>query len=542
MAGIVTPLSPGMQYDLHDAYVLINATVAGMTGVDQTLKAVDTASFVAVGQMAVKTSVESLFKSMSTIVSRTIFSSRPYQAKLDVMRVIEARWGEAIRKVVYLSLDAEASTCDNTDLNPNQLANGNSVDMYRINNPGVVQLSFYSTIALQDHITRFEDQINVALSNEFEYLRFWDAFMIEMLNSIESQNEARRRLVCLNAIAASYQMGNVIDLAAGFNAKYGTQYTRAQLLSDHFKDFMMYTAAEIKKVSKSFTDRTELYQAHIQPLENAGKHILHHTPMTMQRLIMYTPIMIDQETIVMPELFGPDYLRIMKYEEVNYWQNPRDPSRVQVTPSIMDVSTGLHAKGDPQNIPYVVAYLYDEEHLGVIERYQKTHVTPVNAAACYWNIFFHWRFGSYVDYTEKHVLFVIGDGGAGQVDVRYVATSPNADDGFVIDTANTNPIYVQPTSAARMTVTSPVDTPFNISGVGDGTPIAVTSTDASPVRVRNTTGGAPVTVVGNPSGGALNVNISSTSTLSDDSEGDDGTATMGYDNPPEATKKSTKKL
>lgn len=416
--------SSQVNYDYRDAYTLINATVRQQQGRDA-LQAVDTASFVSVAQSAVNYGVESLFKAMSTLIGRTIFSSRPYKGKLQVMRVLYQRWGEIIRKVVYLSIDAKPTTSYNT-VDSQPLQNGKTVDMYEINNPGVVQLTLNKILSLQTWVTRFRHQLNTAFHNESEFLAFWDAFMVEVMNSIESMNEARRRIVSLNAIAGTYAMGDAIDLAERYNNLHGTQYSRQQLLTTKFKDFMMFTAAEIKKVSKALTDRTEMYQATIDPLTADGKHILHHTPTSVQRLLMYAPIMTDQQTIVFPELFGPGYLDIMKYEEVNFWQNPENPSAVNINPAILDTATGLQKTAGEQNIPYVLAYLYDVEHMGNVEEFEETSVTPYNSAGKYWNIYFNWLFGAWIDYTEKHVLFIIGDGGAGEdetptVDVRNIA-------------------------------------------------------------------------------------------------------------------------
>lgn len=407
--------APIARFDARDAYTLINAVVEQQQG-QGAMMAVDTASFVSVFNQSVDFGTESLFEAMTTVVGRTIFSSRPYRAKLAVMRVLEARWGDIIRKVVYLSTKAEATTSYNTaDAQP--LQNGKSVDMYVINNPGVVQLAMNRTLSLQTHITRFQHQLNVAMRTEAEYLQFWDGFMVEFQNCIEAMNEARRRLVLLNAVAGSNYLGQVIDLVEGYNTKYGTHYTREQLLSANFKRFMMYTAAEIKKVSKSMTDRSEAYQQKIKALEDAGKSILHHAPVARQRLVMFAPLLIDQETTVLPELFGPGYLDIMRHEEVNFWQNPDDPSAISVTPAVLSPE-GTQMSAPQQDIPYVAAYLYDEEHLGVFERFQQASVTRINSAGLYWNIYMHWLFSAWNDFTEKHMLFVLGPGGAGEDGVQ----------------------------------------------------------------------------------------------------------------------------
>lgn len=446
----------------RDAYTLINATVAQQLGRTPNIQAIDTSTFVSVANLALSCGVESLFSAMSTLIGRTIFSSRPYRGKLQVMRVLYARWGEIIRKVVYLTIDAEATESYNT-MDSQPLQNGETVDMYKINNPGVVQLAFNRILTLQTHVTRYKNQLDTALRNEAEFLAFWDGFMVEVMNDIESMNEARRRIVSLNAIAGTYAMGgdNVIDMAERFNTSRGTTYSRQQLLTTKFKEFMLFSTAEIKKISKAMTDRTQLYQAVIEPLETAGKHIVHHTPVPTQRLLMYAPIMTDQQTIVMPELFGPGYLDLMKFEEVNFWQNPNNPSAVSITPAILDTTTGEQKAAAAQNIPYVMAYLYDVEHMGNVEQFTETSVTPYNSAGRYWNIYYYWQFGAWLDYTEKHVLFVIGPGGAGEVDETPVN----------ITSVNNTPVTGTSVSVA----------------VANAPSVTVNNTDDAPVPTREVT-------------------------------------------------------
>lgn len=395
----------------RDAYILINAITAQMTQIQNPITAVNTSTFMGVMSQVQACGVESLFKAMSDVVASTIFSSRPYRGKFQIMRVMRERWGGIIRKVVYLSVQAEPTTSYNTaDGTP--LENGKSVDMYKINNPGVVQLTLYKQCSLQVSVTRFRHQMNTALSNEREFMAFWDAFMLEVDNSIETMNEARRRMVALNAIAGSYALGEYVDLVAAFNGRYGTTYTRAELLGAHLKEFTLFAAVTIKQYSNSFTDRSNAFQTIITLLESTGKHILHHTPKPRQRLLMYGPAIVEQEGIVMPELFGPGYIPRMTHETVNFWQHPgADASQIVVKPIVLDPDTGEGKEMDEQTIPYVYAYLYDEEHMGTVDFFESAEVTPYNVAGKYWNIFYNWIFGGWNDFTEKHLLFVLGDGG-----------------------------------------------------------------------------------------------------------------------------------
>ena len=144
MANTLTP---------RDVYALMNSIVAQATG-QTTLTAVDTSSFVSVGETLLRTSAENTLNAISTVLADTIFSVRPYRGKFESLRVSQRRWGAQVRKIVPLYTGAEQSSDWNTLLAGSQLGDGNSVDMYDIKAPKCVQLNFYGTAVLQKHIMR----------------------------------------------------------------------------------------------------------------------------------------------------------------------------------------------------------------------------------------------------------------------------------------------------------------------------------------------------------------------------------------------------
>ena len=116
-----------------DVYAIVNEISKQITG-RNALQAVDTTTFLAVGEHLLRTGRENVLNEISTVLARTIFSSRAYNRKLSILGATDQRWGAMIRKIVNLPLDAEESEDYNTDINPTQLADGNSIDMYKIKN------------------------------------------------------------------------------------------------------------------------------------------------------------------------------------------------------------------------------------------------------------------------------------------------------------------------------------------------------------------------------------------------------------------------
>ena len=403
-------------YTPTDVYAIVNEIVAQATG-QKNITVVDTTGFVAVGAMLTGTQIaaENTLNAISTVLARTIFSVRPYRGSLDIMRVSEERWGAIVRKIIALPNEAEASQDFNTDINSTQLADGQSIDMFKINKPKVIQLNFWGTKKLQAHITRFRDQLSLAFTSENEFMRFIDAIMTEFFNSIERMNEGRSRLVLANAIGGTVAMAAtapscIVDLTLGFNTKKGTTYTRDEILNEHGEDFLKYFISQIKQYSAKLRDSTALYHANL-----TGSKILHHTPKELQKMIMYLPYFIDSETQVLPTVYNDELLRIADYEGVNFWQNPEDPAKVIVKPTYLDVATG--ASVDAQQaitVDCVIGMLYDTEFMGVLPQFDYSSVSPFNSAGGYWNEFYHWRFLNFTDFTENHVLFIMSAGGSGK--------------------------------------------------------------------------------------------------------------------------------
>lgn len=390
----------------QDAYTLINAVAKQATGRNN-LTATDTSSFVSVGETLLRTGVENTLKALSTVFAYTYFSNEKYTGKLAAVEQTSGQWGAITREITALTQDAEASQDWNTDVNQNQLDNGNSVDMYKINKPKVLELKFYGTKVLQRHITRFRDQIAQAFTSEAEFMRFYEAVMIEFRNDIETDRESGRRATMLNYMAGLSSMGEEVDLTAEFNTKNGTKYTRNQLLTTYKKDFMAFAIARIKLDSEKLTERSAKYHANIKDYNP----IMRFTRKENQRLLMLSEFWIDSTTQVLPWVFDDKELQIENKELVNWWQSADEPSAIQITPSILDVSTGNAKQAETEvNLPYVLGVLYDRRAMGVQYQFDYADTTPFNSAGGYWNMYVHSRKNYWNNYTHNGILYVMGEG------------------------------------------------------------------------------------------------------------------------------------
>ena len=405
---------------VNDAHTLMNAIAKQVLGADAP-QAIDTTSFVTVAETTLRAGVETTLSAISQVLGETIFSIRPYSGKFKILTVSEMRWGNQVRKLSPLYSETEKPEDYNTYDNAAILYDGNSIDMYKISNPKAIQTNFYGSQALQKHITRYRDQLYAAFRNEAEFMRFIDMVMTEFNNEIEVINESKARATVLNYItgvnlmASTYDTtenaGRVVDLVAAYNEEFNTSYTRAQLLTTYISDFMKFIAAEIKIYSSRLTDFGYLYHSNIGS-GDSKKWIPRHTPKTRQKMLMYNPIFVKAESEVYSGLFNPQYLEIGDFEGVNFWQSPQNPTKIVCKPNYMNATTGASASAsDAVTMDYVLGVLFDEEALGIRPGFDYSSTTPFNSAGGYYNMFMHWRWQNYVDYTENGIVFVLGEGG-----------------------------------------------------------------------------------------------------------------------------------
>lgn len=416
-------------FDVKDAHALMSLLVAQATG-QANVTVTDTSSFVSAGELVLATGMENVFNSLNIVLGRTLVASRPYNAKLALMDELDTGvWTNRLRKISFYSRFPLPSGAFNTDLylnlaegftageNPDALGVAQSTkSQWEQHQQPSVELNFGTSATWQDCITMYDDQVQIAFRDEAEFAKFISGYLQEHANDIESQREAWNRMLLLNKIASVYDMsadmaGSVIDLTTEFNTKFGTNYTSAELRSTHLKEFLEFFISEFKLTSQRMTERSTKYH---WPVTNGdGLSVLRHTPYDRQRVYLFADLFTESEAIVMPEIFNPKYLDIKtQYEAVTYWQSntvDADRASINVTPAIIDTSTGLQDAGDPVELEYVVGMITDVDGLMSNWQIERVDTTPLEARKHYRNTWRTFRKGGICDNTENCVIFIMTD-------------------------------------------------------------------------------------------------------------------------------------
>ena len=416
-----------------DVYSIVNAMVEDLTGQQSTIRAVDTSTFVSVGEQILAQGTENVLNELGLLVGRILVAARPYKGgRFNLINAIDTGiYTHRLLKISYFSNKALPSGAFNTDLYTNLkdgFTNGQNPDangdpqstrsMWEQHMYEPMTLNFAGSSVWQECVTIPEVQLQQAFRSEGEFNEFFSGIMIRHENDIELEKEAFRTALVLNQIGAIYDLrasmpGSVVNLTAAFNTFYSTSYTSAQLRSTYLKEFLAFMVFTIKNDIKKM--RNESVKFHWSPASQSGGALLRHTPRDKQKLFLYEPLMLQAEANVLPEIFNEKYLSLDKnYEGVEFWQNEEDPSAVKVTPAIPDVDStsatyGTQIAGSAVTLPYVVGLLFDEDAMMVDFQLERADSTPLEARKLYRNLWLTISKNLIGDLTEKQILYIMAD-------------------------------------------------------------------------------------------------------------------------------------
>lgn len=360
----------------------------------------NTSEFVAVGQTALLTGYDTLSTSISQILSRTIFSVRPYSAKFKGMDVTEQQYGNITRKLSEIDKPFEQD-------NRFTLVDGSSVDPFTVNKPAVLQENFYGAMTFQKSVTLYRDQLDQAFSSPEEFGRFISMVMQNAADMIEQARENTKRSTLANLIGAiigNYSAQN-IKLVTEFNTRgnFTPPVTWADICANPalYNNFMRFAYSRIAGLSEMLTERSAKYHANI-----TGKTVMRHTPYDKQRMYMLAQHRFDMEAQVLADTFHDNYLKYADVETVNFWQSIDSPDSISVTPSYLDTSTGAIAVGSAVSKTGIFAVIMDEDACGVTQVNEWSD-SIWNPSGGYTNMFWHFSQKYWNSFTENALVFTL---------------------------------------------------------------------------------------------------------------------------------------
>lgn len=380
----------------EDASAILNNIRKQVTGETNTIAPVTTADFVSVATTVLQAGYDPVLNAITQMVSRTIFSIRPYNRKFGGIKMDSEQWGAIVRKLSIADKDFDNDVRF-------ELVDGQSEDMYVVNKPNLLQTNFYGQNVYEKNYTIFKDQLDNAFSGPAEFGRFMAMVVQNVSDMIEQAHESIARMTIGNFVGGKIAATNsVIHLLTEYASDTGVTLTDITVYDPaNFPDFCKWLFAKIATWTSLMTERSIEFQINV-----TGKEINRHTPYDMQKVYIYAPIMNALKARVLADTFHPEFIDYSDIESVNFWQNIEDPMSLDVTPSYMDVD-GTIVTAAEQNIDNLVGVIFDRDALGFTTVNEWSATTPLNAKGGYWNTFHHFTERWYNDFTEKGIVLLL---------------------------------------------------------------------------------------------------------------------------------------
>lgn len=378
---------------------VLNAIVAQATG-NTAIATADTKDFVTVAQTGLLAGYDPLLAAISQVLSKTIFSVRPYTRKFKSLEADSITYGNHVRKINIADKAAQ-----NDGRLP--LTDGVAVDQQQVSKPTILQTNFYGAQTYERQYTIFKDQLDTAFSSPEEFARFISMVVQNVSDMIEQDHEQFARMTVANYIGGVISGPNaanqVIHLLTEYNTATGLSLTATTVLQPaNYPGFVKWAFARIAALSALLTERSEVFHTNV-----TGKPIQRHTPESEQRIYLYAPSKFGIESRVLADTYHDNYLSMAKHEAVNFWQSIKTPDTINVKPTWMKADGTLQSASNAVVQAAVFGVIFDREAMGYTTVNQWSSPAPFNAKGGYTNVFFHFTDRHWNDFTENGIVLLM---------------------------------------------------------------------------------------------------------------------------------------
>lgn len=366
---------------VNQIYTIVNAAAQQAFG-NTALAAIDTQGLIALGNKVLSSSAdtEAFLNALTMRIGRTVVRYRMYRNKLADMVLGDMEWGAIMQKLAVRMPTAETDE-------QYGLVDGQSVDHYKVAKPSVDQKLFIVQTPYQFHVTIQRNLLRTAFLSESGMASLISAIFGQIRNKIETSIENLGRLNIAAGVAEASGAGQVVNLVTEYNTASGRTLTSASAMLD--SDFLRYALRRIKEVMDGMTDMSSMY--------NDGT-LETFTPYEDQRIRIISSFEYALETVVEWAAFNEDYVRLAGFSKLNFWQAQQSP---------MSINIEKPSDGSAFTLNNLIAVIHDRDAMGVYQTEEEVATTPLNAAALYYNQYYHRMDNRMLDTSENLVYFTL---------------------------------------------------------------------------------------------------------------------------------------
>lgn len=382
--------------NVEQVFEIVNEMQEQVTG-KKSIAPVNTSEFVSVANTLLQAGYDPILNSISQMITKTIFSIRPYYRKFPDLQVTNAQYGAHTRKLQAIDRPFERDKqWDLTD--------GETIDHYKINKPKVLQTNFYGMATYCKRDTTFRDQLDNAFTGPEQLGEFLSMKYQNVLDQIEQAHEDTARATIANFIAGKIAAENgVIHLLTEYAEHTGVTLTDVTVYApENFKPFTEWLYTRLEQLSNLMTNRSGLFQIQVE-----GKEVMRHTPRADQRIYIFSPIKAEIDKRVLTNEYHDNYLKLASNEAVDFWQSILTPDTINVKPTYLGTNGLLVTPEQAVNQSKVIGVMFDRDAMGYTVVNQWSASTPLNIDGGYWNTSYHFTERYWNDFNEKGVVLVL---------------------------------------------------------------------------------------------------------------------------------------
>lgn len=381
---------------------IVNEVAAQAMG-SKTMTVVDNTGLVALGNTVLSSNdaKNNFINALTDRIGRTIVSFRAYHSHFPDFERDSIEWGNILQKLKIGMPNAEEDQSYN-------LADGTSVDMYKINRAKVNQLLFSTETPWQTHITVHLDELEKAFVDYSAMGAFISGMFGEVQNRIELAME-NLSIDCVNNYMAEMikrkeqRPSRVINLVTDYNNAMGLTATDALKPLDALNTpaFLEYVVRRINTISSTMEYMTSgmFNDTAFAGGDTQNDIYTRHTPKSEQRMMLYIDLVNSLKTNVNSKAFNMKEVAIdLPFKTVPFWQSLKKPDAINIKPA---------SGGTAVSQTNVMGILFDREAMGTFKKKYSSLTSPINAAGKYYNVFYHMIEMYYNDLTENAVVFLL---------------------------------------------------------------------------------------------------------------------------------------
>ena len=381
-------------------YSIVNS-VAEQTMGEDVIKAVDTSSFIALGDK-VLSSANDTDRFLNTLVDRigkTVFSIRRYEGSEGGMVRHPFEFGCILQKIYVDLPEAKENNAWNIG------ENGYTPAYAPVIKPSVNQKLFDKISTWEIDVTIPDFMFRTAFTSETQMASFIDAIFVAQDNmmtvALENNADLTRASFMAHKIndALTYPCG-AIDVLKAYNDAHDEDHQIKRDDALLTPDFLKWTSMQISLWINRLSRMSVLFN-------NAG--FKRHTPKADMVLNVLQDFASATEAYLEADTYHKELVSLPGYEAVPYWQGSGEDYgfdstskiKVKIGKDAMDQDIVVERDG-------IIAVAYDREAMGVTLK-ERRSTTERNNKDEYTNYYNKANIGYFNDMSENGIVFYIGD-------------------------------------------------------------------------------------------------------------------------------------